>query len=124
MINNALDPERVTTAKKSLPDEEVFDVVIECFKALAEPSRAKILYALQKKELSVRDIAIIAEISESATSHQLAYLKERHLVKAKREGVVMYYTISYQHLHNLLREAEEYADHVKNKIPDHPDGEQ
>lgn len=76
---------------------------------------------MQKKELSVRDIATIAGISESATSHQLAYLKERNLVKAKREGTVMYYSISYQHLHNLLQEAEYYADHVKNGHPDHPE---
>jgi ArsR family transcriptional regulator len=120
-MNNIIDPKRVEQAKKLLPDDEVFTIVIQGFKALAEPSRAKILYAIRKKPLSVGDIARIAGISESATSHQLAYLKERHLVKSKREGTTIYYSVSYQHLHNLLREAEEYADHVKNKIPDHPE---
>lgn len=111
----------MSPSAKSLPKEDTFNVVIECFKALSEPSRTKILYALQKKELSVGDIASMVGISESATSHQLAYLKERHLVKAKREGTTMYYSISYQHVHNLLQEAEEYADHVRNDIPDHPE---
>ena len=118
--HNAIDPKGIQKAKKSLPDEDIFTIVIEGFKALADPTRAKILYALHNQSLSVRDIATIAGISESATSHQLAYLKERHLVQSKRDGVIMYYSISYQHLHNLLQEAEGYADHVKNKIPDHP----
>jgi ArsR family transcriptional regulator len=119
-VSKAIDPHGLQKAKKSLPDHEIFTIVIEGFKALADPTRAKILYALHKQELSVRDIATIAGITESATSHQLAYLKERYLVQAKRDGVIMYYSISYQHLHNLLQEAEEYADHVKNGHPDHP----
>jgi DNA-binding transcriptional ArsR family regulator len=118
--SKSIDPQGLQNAKKSLPDEEVFSIVIKGFKALADPTRAKILYALHKQSLSVRDIASIAGISESATSHQLSYLKKRHLVWAKRDGVIMYYSISYQHLHNLLQEAEEYADHVKNGYPDHP----
>jgi ArsR family transcriptional regulator, lead/cadmium/zinc/bismuth-responsive transcriptional repressor len=117
----SIDPDNFRKAKEALPDDEVFSIVIQGFKALADPTRAKILYALHKQTLSVRDIAKVAKISESATSHQLAYLKQRHLVQSKRQGVIMYYSISYQHLHNLLQEAEEYADHVKNGHPDHPE---
>jgi DNA-binding transcriptional ArsR family regulator len=116
----SIDPKTKQKAQESLPNNEIFSIVIKGFKALADPTRAKILYALHKQSLSVRDLAQIAGISESATSHQLAYLKERHLVQAKRDGVIKYYSISYQHLHNLLQEAEEYADHVKNGHPDHP----
>ena len=120
-MSKSINPQALQKAKESLPDDEVFSIVIKGFKALADPTRAKILYALHKQSLSVRDIASIAGISESATSHQLSYLKERHLVQAKRDGVIMYYSISYQHLHNLLQEAEEYADHIKNGHPDHPE---
>ena len=121
-MNNSksIDPQALQKARESLPDDDAFSIVIKGFKALADPTRAKILYGLNKQSLSVRDIANIAGISESATSHQLSYLKKRHLVQAKRDGVIMYYSISYQHLHNLLQEAEEYADHVKNGHPDHP----
>ncbi len=111
----------MSSTVSTFPREDIFEVVIACFKVLSEPSRAKILYALQEKELSVGEIAAIAGITESATSHQLTYLKENQFVKARREGTTMYYSISYQHLHNLLQEAEEYADHVKNNIPDHPE---
>lgn len=120
IMTNAIDPKRVEQAKELLPDEKVFSIVVEGFKALADPTRAKILYALSKNPLCVRDIAIIAGISESATSHQLSYLKDKHLVKVYRKGTVMYYSVSYQHLHNLLKEAEYYADHVKSGHPDHP----
>ena len=119
-MNNPIDPKRVEQAREMLPDDEVFTIVIQGFKALADPTRAKILYVLRKKPLCVRDIAIVAGISESATSHQLTYLKERHLVEAKRDATTMYYSVSYQHLHNLLKEAEYYADHVKSGHPDHP----
>ena len=118
--SKSINPRGLDKAKESLPDDEIFTIVIKGFKALADPTRAKILYALHKQSLSVRDIASIAGISESATSHQLTYLKQRHLVQSKRDGVTKYYSISYQHLHNLLQEAEEYADHVKNGHPDHP----
>ena len=103
-----------------LPKEVLLDVVIECFKVLGDRTRAKILYAVQKQPLCVRDLTIVVGISESGISHQLNELKDKHLVRAKRQGNVIYYSIAYQHLHNLLQEAEYYADHVKQNIPDHP----
>ena len=114
-----IDKKAVDKAKKSLPPDQIFEIVVEVFKALGDATRLKILYALQNRPLSVRDIAIIAEISESAISHQLSHLKEKQLVKSEREGNVMYYSISYQHVHNLLREAEYYADHILKGYPDH-----
>jgi DNA-binding transcriptional ArsR family regulator len=51
----------------------------------------------------------------------LSHLKELQLVKARRDGNVMYYSLSYTHLLGMLREAEEYADHIKQGIPDHPE---
>lgn len=70
--------------------------------------------------LSVRDLAILVGVSESGVSHQLRELKDKHLVKAKRDKNTMYYSTAYEHLQNLLKEAEYYADHVKHDIPDHP----
>lgn len=116
-----LDKNGLEKAKESLPEEKLFIVVVELFKALGDSTRATILYSLQKVSLSVRDIAIIAGISESATSHQLSYLKEKQLIKVKRSGTIMNYSISYQHLRNLLKEAEYYGDHVLGQHPDHPE---
>lgn len=118
---DTLEPINAEAIKQvELPKEALLEVVVECFKALGDATRAKILYALQKQPLCVRDLAIIIAISESGISHQLSELKEKHLVKAERKGNVIYYSIAYQHLHNLLREAEYYADHIKQNLPDHP----
>ena len=115
-----IDPKKVEDTKKRIPSEELMEIVTELFKALGDLTRAKIVYILRKKTLCVRDISIVAGISESATSHQLAYLKERHLVQSEREGNTIYYSIGFKHISALLNEAEYYADHVKNNHPDHP----
>ncbi|MHB1377397.1 MAG: ArsR/SmtB family transcription factor [Candidatus Humimicrobiaceae bacterium] len=115
-----IDLEAVTTAKELIPEDELLSLVVECFQALADQTRTKILYALRKQPLSVRDLAITVGISESAMSHQLSTLKDKRLVKAERKANVMLYSISYLHLKNLLKEAENYADHVKSGILDHP----
>lgn len=117
---NPIDPQALEKAQEAIPTDTLLHIVISVFKTVADPTRAKILYALRKKILCVRDLAILIGISESATSHQLRYLKEKYLVKATRKGTSMYYTLSYRHLSALLKEAEYYADHIKENLPDHP----
>jgi len=116
----ANDKESMKKAEKRLPSDELFSLVVEVFKALGDTTRAKILYLLREEQLCVRDIAILTGISESGVSHQLSELKEKKLVKAERDKNTMYYSIAYEHLQNLLQEAEYYADHIKSNIPDHP----
>ncbi len=121
MHKDVLEPiNKAAVQNVQLPQKAVFDHVVECFKALGEGTRAKILYALQEEPLCVRDLAIVVGISESGISHQLSELKDKHLVKVERQGNVMYYAIAYEHLYNLLKEAEYYADHIISGHPDHP----
>ncbi len=115
-----IDNDAVEKARRQVPAEQLLSVVVEGFKALGDPTRAKILYLLRVQPLCVRDIAILVGISESAISHQLSFLKNRRLVKAERNGNTMNYSIAYQHVSVLLREAEYYADHVSSGILDHP----
>lgn len=119
----AMDPinaEHIHLGKKELPSKELLGVVIQVFEALGDETRVKILYAIRKQEMSVRDLAIIIDLSESAISHQLKYLKTRQLVKSRRDGNIMYYKLSFRHLSAVLKEAEYYADHLRSKLPDHP----
>lgn len=88
--------------------------------ALADPTRARILYALTGRPLCVRDLALLVALSESAVSHQLRFLRDRRLVKPRREGTVMYYALDDHHVAALFREAESHADHVRRGLPDHP----
>lgn len=114
-----INKKAIDKADKAMPSDEMIDVVSGIFQGLSDETRVKILYALKKQELCVRDLAILIGISESGISHQLSHLKELKLVKARREGNIMYYSLSYTHLVEMLREAEDYADHVERDLPDH-----
>lgn len=95
-------------------------MVTETFEALSDPTRARILYALTKAPLCVRDLAILAGVSESAVSHQLRTLRDRRIVKPHRDGTTIHYTVDDQHIAALFREAEYHADHVRAGLGDHP----
>lgn len=115
-----INTKAVQVADRAMPSEKLIHIITGVFQGLSDETRVKILYALTKRELCVRDLAVLIGISESGISHQLSHLKELKLVKARRDGNVMYYSLSYVHLQGMLREAEEYADHVRQGIPDHP----
>lgn len=115
----AIDPEAVAEIQATAPSETLIAVVAETFQALADPTRLKILYALTKRACCVRDLAILAAVSESAVSHQLRLLRDRRLVQSKRAGNMIYYSLNDAHLAVLFREAEYHADHVHQGFPDH-----
>jgi ArsR family transcriptional regulator len=115
-----LDPEAVSRARAAIPPDDLLRWVVEAFEALADPTRARILYALGTGSLCVRDLAYLAGVSESAVSHQLRFLRDRRVVKPRRQGNVIYYSVDDQHVAALIREAEYHADHVRQGLPDHP----
>lgn len=115
-----IDAEAVADVRAQAPTDALVALVVEAFGALADPTRAKILYALIRRPLCVRDLSLIAGVSESAVSHQLRLLRERRLVKPRRQGNIIYYTVDDHHVAALFREAEYHADHVRQALPDHP----
>lgn len=102
-----------------MPSDDHLQWIVEAAEALADPTRIRILSALARRSLTVRDLAILVGVSESAVSHQLRYLRDRHVVKRRRHGTTMYYTVDDQHVAALVREAEYHADHVSRDLPDH-----
>jgi ArsR family transcriptional regulator, lead/cadmium/zinc/bismuth-responsive transcriptional repressor len=108
----AIDPKTLTELYALVPKDETLSIVVEAFQSLADLTRFKILYALMTHEVCVRDLALLIGVSESAISHQLRFLRDRHLVKQRREGNIMYYTLSDHHLPELIHEAENHAEHV------------
>jgi ArsR family transcriptional regulator len=81
------------------------------FKALADPTRIKILYLLSQEECSVNHMAEVLDMSQSAVSHQLGYLRNMRLVKFRREGQTLFYTYNDEHVITLLKQAIEHAQH-------------
>jgi ArsR family transcriptional regulator len=117
---SAIDADVVAELQTTAPSDELIAFVAETFHVLGDPTRLKILYMLMRHACCVRDLAILTGVSESAISHQMRLLKDRNLVKQRREGTTIYYSLSDHHLPPLFREAEYHADHVRRDLPDHP----
>src|ERR1700737_5039890 len=115
-----IDPDGWARPRRAVPTDTLLTVVVETFEALADPTRARLLYALRKRSLCVRDLAAGAGVAESAVSHQLRFLKDRRLGKSGRRGNVVTYSIDDHHLAALFREAENHANPVRPNRPDHP----
>lgn len=115
-----IDKEAVEAAREHALPEAHLILIVETFQALADPTRARILYALTEHTLCVRDLAIVVGVSESAVSHHLRFLRDRRLVKSRRAGTTIYYSVDDQHVAALFREADYHVDHVRRGLPDHP----
>lgn len=85
--------------------KETVDHVSQIFKALADPTRIRILYLLSQEECSVNHIAEVLEMSQSAVSHQLSFLRSIRLVKNRREGSMFFYSCDDEHVISLLNQA-------------------
>lgn len=94
--------ESTATLFTEMPDEELLFDVADLFKAFADTTRIKILYALMEHGLCVADIAAVVGVSQSAISHQLRTLKQARLVKAQRDGKNVIYSLSDDHVFTML----------------------
>lgn len=94
--------EKVEQAKAASLKEDELNKLSLFFKTFADPSRLLILMALGTQEMCVCDIAAFLDISESAVSHQLRYLRTMGLVTNRREGTVLYYRLTDLHVKELI----------------------
>jgi len=101
--------DQVDAARKTALGDTEVELLSQTFKALGDPSRLRILTALEKQELCVCDIAALLTISESAVSHQLRLLRTIKLVKNRREGAVLYYSLNDTHVSILIGTALEHV---------------
>ena len=92
----------VDKINKEMPKEEVLYDLAEIFKVFGDTTRIKILYSLFKNEMCVCDIATIVGVSQSAISHQLRFLKQSKLVKHRKDGKIVYYSLDDEHIKNIF----------------------
>ena len=85
-----------------MPDIDTVEAIAELFKAFGDPTRVRILSHLQGQERCVSDIAEAVELSQSAVSHQLRILKQMHLIKYRREGKSVLYSLADDHVRTIL----------------------
>ena len=98
----AVDAARVAAVRARMRPEATFHALAETFRALADPTRSQILYALSHEELCVCDLSTLLGLSQSATSHQLRILRNMRLVKYRKEGRMVYYALDDQHIRTLI----------------------
>lgn len=102
--------EIVDKVNTSMPEEEVLFDLAEFFKVFADSTRIKILYVLLQSEMCVCDIGQILGISQSAVSHQLRLLKQMRLVKYRKEGKSIFYSLSDKHIEHILSQGIEHIE--------------
>ena len=104
----------VEAAKKRMPDEnELYDLA-DFFKVLGDSTRAKIIWALDESEMCVCDLAVLLNMTKSAISHQLSSLKQADLVKYRKEGKVVFYSLADNHIREIFEKGLEHIREDKS----------
>lgn len=99
---NIIHEDVVNRVKETMPKEEKLYDLAELFKVFGDTTRIKILYALFASEMCVCDITSLFGMTQSAISHQLRALKQARLVKYRKEGKVVYYSLDDEHVKQIF----------------------
>ena len=102
------DVVKAVTAK--MPDEDELYDLAEIFKVFGDSTRIKILYVLFESEMCVCDIAQLLNMNQSAISHQLKILKQNRLVKSRREGKAVFYSLADGHVRTIINQGLEHIE--------------
>lgn len=110
-VGNFADSEILDDIKGKLLKEDGIDKLSQIYKALGDPSRLKIIYVLSKSPLCVCDIATLLDMTQSSISHHLRTLRNLNLVKFKKEGKLVIYSLDDDHVLRLFEEGIEHIRH-------------
>lgn len=94
----------VKQVKSKMPQEEILYDLAELFKVFGDSTRIKILWALDESEMCVCDIAFLLNMTQSAVSHQLRVLKQADLVKNRRAGKIVFYSLDDEHVKQIFNQ--------------------
>lgn len=106
-----IDTEKVAQARRDLLKEPAATHLAAIFKALADPTRVRIVSILAQTELCVCDLAATLEMTQSAVSHQLRLMRQMRLVKSRKDGRMVYYALDDEHIEDLFRRGLEHIEH-------------
>ncbi|MBR4812400.1 MAG: winged helix-turn-helix transcriptional regulator [Lachnospiraceae bacterium] len=106
-----MNPELVEQALSGMPAGQRLAQMTEFFKVIGDDTRLRILASLRGRELCVSDIANVVDMSKSAVSHQLRVLSSADLVKGRRKGKNVYYSLDDEHVEEIFNDAMEHVTH-------------
>lgn len=100
----------IKKVKEAIPNDETLYDLAELFKVFGDSTRIKILYALFETELCVCDIAQLLNVSQTAVSHQLRVLKTNKLVKSRKDGKNVFYSLADNHVYSIINQGMEHIN--------------
>lgn len=112
-FGHATENQVLNEIKETLKEERSIEPLSNIFKALGDPTRLRIIYVLSKASLCVCDIAALLDMTQSAISHHLRILRNLKLVKFKKEGKLVIYSLDDDHVLKLFKEG---LDHTKHQL--------
>lgn len=110
---NIIHQDAVEEVLKKMPEENTFYSLADLFKLIGDTTRLKILFALDEREMCVCDLANVLNMTKSSVSHQLAVLRRSGVVKCRKSGKEVYYTLDDDH---IATELEIGLIHIKHKV--------
>ena len=110
-----VDDDTVNSIEEKMPIESELYELADLFKVFGDSTRIKILYVLYENEMCVFDIAKILNMTQSAISHQLRVLKQNRLVKYRKEGKTVLYTLADEHVFTILSQGIEHEEEKTQK---------
>ena len=111
--NCCVDPMRVKQVKQNMPREELLYDTADFFKIFGDSTRLKILFALQDAELCVGDLSEVLGMNQSAVSHQLRILRQNDVVKFRKKGKTVFYSLDDDHIEELVSHGLSHMAHKK-----------
>ncbi len=106
---HCVHPEAVAAVQGYMPEDADITAMAELFKLFGDPTRIKILCSLLHQELCVCDLAALIAMNQSAVSHQLRLLKQGRLVKSRRDGKSVFYSLADGHVKTVLAQGMEHV---------------
>lgn len=107
---SVIHEETVRRVKAKMPAEETLGDLAELFKVFGDSTRIRILWALDQAEMCVCDISALLNMTQSAISHQLRFLKQARLVKNRKDGKAVYYSLDDEHVRQIFERGLEHIN--------------
>lgn len=109
---NQTHPHSIASARANMPEDGEIFLLSSIFKVLSDPTRVKLLLAMKDQEMCVCDLAAVLGMTKSAISHQLKTMKECHVVKSRRDGKNIFYSLDDQHVTDIISLAKVHIGHT------------
>ncbi|WP_019639680.1 ArsR/SmtB family transcription factor [Paenibacillus fonticola] len=101
----------LNTIKAEMIDDQAAVQFADWFKAFSDPTRVKLISALLKRELCVHDLTVLLGMGQSAVSHQLRYLRNMRIVKRRKVGKTVYYSLDDNHIEQIFIQTLQHTNH-------------